>query len=102
VSYERKTTDTRPGGSLVDDRTTGTTDNNNNIEPIPSSVTELTQEEDGLVTRMEEIIQFFLDLLQVTGGDLAPENRSPLEKERYKTAWINFHYIEVIRTSIGH
>jgi hypothetical protein len=23
---------------------------------------------------MEDIIQFFLDLLQVTGGDLAPEN----------------------------
>jgi hypothetical protein len=23
--------------------------------------------------RMEDIIQFFLDLLQVTGGDLAPE-----------------------------
>jgi hypothetical protein len=26
-----------------------------------------------MVERMEDIIQFFLDLLQVTGGDLAPE-----------------------------
>jgi hypothetical protein len=26
-----------------------------------------------MVKRMEDIIQFFLDLLQVTGGDLAPE-----------------------------
>jgi hypothetical protein len=26
-----------------------------------------------MVKRMEDIIQFFLDLLQVMGGDLAPE-----------------------------
>jgi hypothetical protein len=57
----------------VDDTTTGATDDNHNIEPIPSSVRGLTQEEDSLVAQMEDIIQLFLDLLQVTGGDLAPE-----------------------------
>jgi hypothetical protein len=54
-------------------QTTGATDDNNNLEPIPSSVHGLTQEEDSLVARMEDIIQFFLDLLQVTGGNLAPD-----------------------------
>jgi hypothetical protein len=73
VSVDGKMTDTRPGDSFVDDTNTGATDNNHHLEPIPSSVSELTQEEEGLVARMEEIIQFFLNLLQVTGGDLAPE-----------------------------
>jgi hypothetical protein len=73
VSVDEKTTDTRPGDSFVDGTTTGTTNDNQNLEPIPSSVSELTQEEEGLVARMEEIIQFFLNLLQVTGGDLEPE-----------------------------
>jgi hypothetical protein len=67
------TTDTSPGYSFVDDTITGATDDNHNHEPIPSSVRGLTQEEYSLVARMEEIIQFFLDLLQVTGDDLAPE-----------------------------
>jgi hypothetical protein len=57
----------------VDDTTTGATYDNHHLEPIPSSVSDLTQEEECIVTRMEEIIQFFLDLLQATGGDLAPE-----------------------------
>jgi hypothetical protein len=57
----------------VDDTTTRTTDDNHNLEPIPSAVRGLTQEEDSLVAQMEVIIQFFLDLLQVMGGDLAPE-----------------------------
>jgi hypothetical protein len=33
----------------------------------------LTSSEETLIAKMEEIIQFFLYLLQVTGGDLAPE-----------------------------
>jgi hypothetical protein len=74
VSVDGITTDTRPGDSFVDDTTTGATYDNHNLEPIPSTVRGLTQEEDRLVARMEGIIQFFLDLLQVTGGDLAPEN----------------------------
>jgi hypothetical protein len=61
VSVDGITTDTRPGDSFVDDTTTGATDDNHNLEP------------DSLVARMEVIIQLFLDLLQVTGGDLAPE-----------------------------
>jgi hypothetical protein len=73
VSVEGTTTDTCSGESFVDDTNTGATDDNHNLEPIPSSVWGLTQEEDSLVARMEDIIQFFLDLLQVTGGDLAPE-----------------------------
>jgi hypothetical protein len=73
VSVDGKITDTLPGDSFVDDTTTDATDDNRNLEPIPSSVSDLTQEEEGLVTRMEDIIQSFLDLLQVTGGDLAPE-----------------------------
>jgi hypothetical protein len=73
VSVDGRTTYTHPGDSFVDDTTTGATDDNHNLDPIPSTVRGLTQEEDNLVARMEVIIQFFLDLLQVTGGDLAPE-----------------------------
>jgi hypothetical protein len=73
VSVDGITTDTRPGDSFVDDTTTGATDDNHNLESIPSSVRGLTQEEDSLVARMEVIIQLFLDLLQVTGGNLTLE-----------------------------
>jgi hypothetical protein len=73
MSFDGKMTDACPGDSFVDDTTTGPTDDNRHIEAIPFSVSELTQEEESLVTRMDEIIQFFLNLLQVTGGDLAPE-----------------------------
>jgi hypothetical protein len=73
VSVDGITTDTRPGDSFVDNTTTGATYDSRNLEPIPSMVRGLTQEEDSLVARMEVIIQFFLDLLQITGGDLAPE-----------------------------
>jgi hypothetical protein len=72
VSVDGRTTDTRPGDSLVDATTTCATYDNHNLDPIPSTVHGLTQEEDILVARMEVIIQLFLDLLQVTGGDLAP------------------------------
>jgi hypothetical protein len=49
VSVDSITTDTRPGDSFVDDTTTGAADYNHNLEPIPSSVCGLTQEEDSLV-----------------------------------------------------
>jgi hypothetical protein len=29
--------------------------------------------EEELIAKIQDIIQFFLDVLQVTGGDLAPE-----------------------------
>jgi hypothetical protein len=40
---------------------------------LDKDVKELTDEEEKLVARMEDIIKFFLNLLQVTGGDPAPE-----------------------------
>jgi hypothetical protein len=43
------------------------------IEPIGVEVQQLTESEEKLVTRMQDIVPFFLDILQVTGGDLAPE-----------------------------
>ena len=43
VSVDGKTTNTRPGDSFVDDTTTGATDDNHNIDPVPSSVRGLTQ-----------------------------------------------------------
>jgi hypothetical protein len=49
VSIDGTTTDTRPGDSFVDDTTTGATYDNHNLEPIPSSVRGLTQEEDSLI-----------------------------------------------------
>jgi hypothetical protein len=74
VSIDGKTTDSHPGDSFVDDITTGATDEEHYIQPISSSASDLTPEEESLVARMEEIIQFFLDLLQVAGGgDLTPE-----------------------------
>jgi hypothetical protein len=73
VSVDGKTTDTCPGDSFMDNTTTGETYDNHNLDPITPSVCGLTQEEESLVARMEDIIQFFLDLLQVAGGDLAPE-----------------------------
>jgi hypothetical protein len=73
VSVDGRTTYTRAGDSFVDDTTTGATYDNHNLDPLTSMVCGLTQEEDSLVTQMEVIIQFFLDLLQVTGGDLAPK-----------------------------
>jgi hypothetical protein len=63
----------RPGDSFVDDTTTGSTNDNPELEPVPSEQAELTTSEESLVAKMEEIIQFFIDLLQVTGCDLAPE-----------------------------
>jgi hypothetical protein len=73
VSVDGITTDTRPWSLFMDDKTTGATDDNHNLEQITSTIHGLTQEEDSLVARMEVIIQFFLDLLQVTGCDHAPE-----------------------------
>jgi hypothetical protein len=64
----------RPGDSFVDDTTCGVIDDNVDMEPVPTSVTNLTAGEEALVGRMEEIIQFFLELLQVTGGTWPQKN----------------------------
>jgi hypothetical protein len=63
----------RPGDAFVDETTTGVTNDDTTMEPVDVEVTELTLSEEELMGKMQIIIQFFLDLLQVTGGDLAPE-----------------------------
>jgi hypothetical protein len=61
------------GHFFVDDTTTGSTNDDPDREPISTDQVELTMSKETSIANMEEIIQFFLDLLQVTGGDLAPE-----------------------------
>jgi hypothetical protein len=57
----------------MDDTTIDMTDDDVMKDPVPIEEKEMTSDEEAMVKRMEDIIQFFLDLLQVTGGDLAPE-----------------------------
>jgi hypothetical protein len=61
----------RPGDSFVDDTTCGVTDIT--ADPVSSAALELVEREEALIEQIEDIMQYFLDLLQVTGGDLAPE-----------------------------
>jgi hypothetical protein len=70
--YIEGTTHTQPGNSFVDDRKTGATNDDVSSLPVDACEQGLTQEEEKLLAKMETIIQFFLDCLQVTGGDLAP------------------------------
>jgi hypothetical protein len=42
-------------------------------EPVPLEETDLTIDEVELIDQMQVVIQFFLNLLQVTGEDLVPE-----------------------------
>jgi hypothetical protein len=63
----------RPGDSFVDDTTCGVTYDDITAEPVSSAVLELVEREEELIEHMEAIMQYFLDLLQVIGGDLAPE-----------------------------
>jgi hypothetical protein len=73
VSIDKIKTSTRPGDSFVDDTTAGVTSDDTNREPVFIEETELTADEDNLAEKIQVIIQFFLDLLQVTGGHLAQE-----------------------------
>jgi hypothetical protein len=63
----------RPGDSSVDDTTTGTINDDSKLKPVSHVISDLTLSKETLLAKMEEIIQFFLDLLQVTGGNLSPE-----------------------------
>jgi hypothetical protein len=63
----------RRGDAFVDNTTTGVTNDDTTIEPVDIEVTSLTLSEEELIGKMQTTIQFFLDLLQVTGGDLVPE-----------------------------
>jgi hypothetical protein len=73
VSVHKIKTSTTPGDSCIHDTTTGVTSDDNNKYRVSIEETELTADEDDLVDQMQDVIQFFLDLLQVTGGDLDPE-----------------------------
>jgi hypothetical protein len=73
VSVDGAAEHVRPGDSFVNDTTRGVTNNDTTMDPLPVEVSDLTQSEEELIGQMETIIQLFLDLLQVTGGDLAPE-----------------------------
>jgi hypothetical protein len=73
VSVDKSKTSTRPGDSFIDDTTMGVTSNDTNKKPVPIEEKQLTADEEDLVEQMQVIIQLFLDLLEVTGGDLAPE-----------------------------
>jgi hypothetical protein len=61
VSVDKSTIITRPGDSFVDDTTTGTADDDVTKHPVPIDERELTSDEEAIVKRMEDIIQFFLD-----------------------------------------
>jgi hypothetical protein len=63
----------RPGDAFVYDTTAGVTNDDTKNEPVDVEVTYLTLSEEELIGKLQMIIQFFLDLLQVTGVDLAPE-----------------------------
>jgi hypothetical protein len=58
----------QPGSSFVDDTTYGATYDGTTAEPISSNVQELAEREEEIIGHMEEIRQYFLDLLQVTGA----------------------------------
>jgi hypothetical protein len=73
VSVDKSNTSTISADLFVDYTATGVTSNYTNREPVPIEETELTADKEDLVEQMQVIIQFFLDLLQVTGGDIAPE-----------------------------
>jgi hypothetical protein len=72
VSVDGKVEHNRPGYSFVDDTTTVPTNDNTTMEPVPVEEEALAGSEEELIAKMQDIIQFFLDVLQVTGGDLAP------------------------------
>jgi hypothetical protein len=63
----------RPGDSFVDNTTTGTTNDDSELESVSHDISDVASSKETLIAKMEEIIQFFLDLLQVTVVDLAPE-----------------------------
>jgi hypothetical protein len=63
----------RTGDFFVDDTTMGVTNDDTTMETVPVEVSDLTKSEEEMIGQMEIIIKFFIGLLQVTGGDLAPE-----------------------------
>jgi hypothetical protein len=66
VSVDKSKTSTRPGDSFVDITTTGVTSDDTPRKPVPIEEKELTVDEVALIEKMKVVIQFFIDLLQVT------------------------------------
>jgi hypothetical protein len=73
VTVDRKEEHIRPGDSFVDDMICGETYDDTKSEPFSSDVQKLVERQWKYIGHMEEIMQYFLYLLQVTGGDLALE-----------------------------
>jgi hypothetical protein len=73
VSVNKINTSTRPGDLFVDDTTIGVKSDDTNRGSVSIEETELTADEEELVEQIQVAIQFFPDLLQAKGGDLAPE-----------------------------
>jgi hypothetical protein len=73
VSVDNSPTNTRPGDLFVNDTTTGVKSDDTAREPVSLEETDIMADEAELIDQMQVAIQFFLDLFQVTGGDLAPE-----------------------------
>jgi hypothetical protein len=67
VSVDVKVEHKRPGDYFVDDTTSGTTNDDTTMEPVPVEEEALTWSEEELITKMQDIIQLFLDVLKVTG-----------------------------------
>jgi hypothetical protein len=73
VSVDGVAEHVRTGDFFVDDTTMGVTNDDTTMETVPVEVSDLTKSEEEMIGQMEIIIKFFIGLLQVTGGDLAPE-----------------------------
>jgi hypothetical protein len=72
VKVDGVTTHSCPGDYFVDDTMSGIIKDDVTMDPVESTETDLTPEEEALIAKMEDIIQFFMDCLQVTYGDLTP------------------------------
>jgi hypothetical protein len=102
VSVNGEAGHVRPGDS-------GVRNDDTTMDPVPVEVTDLTQSEEDLIGQMQVIIQFFLDLLQVTGGDLAPEkcvwfficHRCKHGKARLLTVQDSYRGIKIASRSTG-
>jgi Asp-tRNA(Asn)/Glu-tRNA(Gln) amidotransferase C subunit len=64
----------------VNDTTTGATNDDVSLLLVDACEEGLREEEEKVVAKMETIIQFFRDCLQVTGGDSEP-SKCPLHSQ---------------------
>jgi hypothetical protein len=56
VAIDGKEEHIRPGDSFVGDTTTGSTNDDHELEPVSHDISELTSTEETLIAKMEEII----------------------------------------------